>query len=259
MLQTSPFLSPTETARRLHVSAKALRLYEQHGLVKPMRSDKGWRAYGPDQLEALHKVIALKSMGFSLAQIARLLKRGDLALATVLSAQEAALAKESERAERALGLVRVARRKLADGKALSLDELITLTKETTVTTREQHEEMKALFDPIMERYFSEDDRRVLGQRAFDQQVASRGWDALMTEAKTLMAKGDSGSPEAVDLAHRWMALVGQFTGGDPKLAAKVKSVWTDAMADPAAAPKLPLNPEIFAFVGEAWKKAHAAK
>src|ERR1700722_7428611 len=118
MLQRSPFLSPAETARRLAVSPKALRLYEQHGLVKPVRSAKGWRAYGPEQIEALHKVIALKSMGFSLAQIGKLLKRGDLALATVLGAQETALVKESARAERALGLVRAARKTLAAGPAL---------------------------------------------------------------------------------------------------------------------------------------------
>ena len=207
----------------------------------------------------MHKVIALKSMGFSLAQMAKLLKRGDLALATVLGAQETALVKESARAERALGLVRAARKTLAAGHALSLDDLITLTKETTVTTKAQHEEMKAIFDPIVEKHFSAEDRRVLEQRAFDQQeVLARVGCTSMTEAKALMAKGDSGSPAAMDLARRWMALVGQFTGGDAKLAAKVKSVWTDAMADPAAAPKLPLSPEIFVFVGEAWKKAQAA-
>ena len=259
MLQRSPFLSPTEAARRLAVSPKALRLYEQHGLVKPVRSAKGWRAYGPEQIEALHKVVALKGMGFSLAQISKLLKRGDLALAKVLSAQETALVKESERTERALGLVRAARGKLAASHALSLDDLIILTKETSVTAREHHEEMMAIFDPIVDKHFSAEDRRVLGQRAFDQQEVSREWAALMAEAKALMAKGDSGSPEAMDLARRWMALVEQFTGGDPKLAAKTKSVWTDAMADPAAAPKLPLNPEIFAFVGEAWKKTQAAR
>ncbi len=38
MLQKAQILNPTEAARRLGVSAKALRLYEKHGLVKPMRS-----------------------------------------------------------------------------------------------------------------------------------------------------------------------------------------------------------------------------
>ena len=37
-------LSPAETARLLGVSVKALRLYEQHALVKPLRTSAGWRA-----------------------------------------------------------------------------------------------------------------------------------------------------------------------------------------------------------------------
>jgi DNA-binding transcriptional MerR regulator len=258
MLQKAQFLSPTETARRLGVSPKALRLYEERGLVRPLRANNGWRTYGPEQIEALHKITALKRMGFSLARIAELLKRGNLALATVLSVQEEALSKETERAQHALEIVRTARRQLAAGQTLSIDDLIKLTKETNVTTKEQHEEMKAIFDPIVDKHFSADERNTLGQRAYDQQAVSRGWDGLMAEAKALMAKGDTTSPAAMDMARRWMALVGQFTQGDPQLAAKVKNVWNEAMADPKAAPKLPLNPEIFAFVGAAWKNAQAA-
>ena len=36
-------LSPTETAARFGVSIKALRLYEQRGLLTPQRSEAGWR------------------------------------------------------------------------------------------------------------------------------------------------------------------------------------------------------------------------
>jgi hypothetical protein len=45
-----------------------------------------------------------------------------------------------------------------------------------------------------------------------------------------------------------------FTGGNPAFAQKANAVWKDAMADPAAAPKLPLNPEIFAFMSRAVAK-----
>ena len=48
-------LSPAETARRFGVSIKALRLYESRGLLKPLRSEAGWRTYGPDQIARLHK------------------------------------------------------------------------------------------------------------------------------------------------------------------------------------------------------------
>ena len=50
MTGTVQFLSPSQAARRLGVSAKALRLYEARGLIAPLRTAAGWRAYGPEQL-----------------------------------------------------------------------------------------------------------------------------------------------------------------------------------------------------------------
>ena len=37
-------LSPTETSARFGISIKALRLYEQRGLLTPLRSEAGWRS-----------------------------------------------------------------------------------------------------------------------------------------------------------------------------------------------------------------------
>jgi hypothetical protein len=44
------FFIPAETARRLNVSTKALRLYERLSLVEPLRTRTGWRTYGPSQM-----------------------------------------------------------------------------------------------------------------------------------------------------------------------------------------------------------------
>jgi len=66
-----------------------------------------------------------------------------------------------------------------------------------------------------------------------------------------MAKGDPTSDAARDLARRWQAQVKLFTEGNPAMNQKVLGIWKEAMADPNAAPKLPLNPEIFAFVQKA--------
>ena len=197
---TDQHLSPAETARRLGVSPKALRLYEQHGLVTPLRTRTGWRTYGPAEFAALHQVLALKRLGLPLARIAELLKQRKIALSAILGAQEDALSREIDRGRHALDLVRRARAMLAAGQTLSVDDLITLTKETTMTTKEQHEEMQKIFDPIVEKHFSPEDRNALEKRAFDQQEVSRAWDGLMAEAKTLMAKGDTTSPAAMDLA-----------------------------------------------------------
>lgn len=251
MSASEPHLSPAEAARRLGVSAKALRLYEARGLVKPVRTAAAWRTYGPDQMARLHQILALKRLGLSLARIAALLKPGNgLKLENVLAMQEQVLSGETARVGHALRLVRAARAKLAAGGTLSIDDLTTLTKETTMTSKASPEEMKAIFDPIAARHFTPEENKALTARKFDQKEASAGWERVIEDAKLAMAKGDPASPAALDVARRWKALVNQFTGGDPALAAKARSVWNEAMADPATAPKLPLNPEIFAFVGK---------
>ena len=73
MNSSAPFLNASEAASRLGVSAKALRLYEQRGLVIPIRSTAGWRAYGPDEMSRAREIVALRALGFSLAQVARVL------------------------------------------------------------------------------------------------------------------------------------------------------------------------------------------
>src|SRR6185312_2688871 len=97
-------LSPTETATRFGVSIKALRLYESRGLLKPLRTEAGWRTYGPDQVARLHQILA-----------------GTGSLEPVLELQERVLAREGDRLARALELVRAARARLRDGQTLSVD------------------------------------------------------------------------------------------------------------------------------------------
>ncbi|HTQ14588.1 MAG TPA: MerR family transcriptional regulator [Rhizomicrobium sp.] len=254
MSKSGANLSPAETARRLGVSAKALRLYEDRGLVAPRRAANGYRAYGPAEVARLHQILALKRLGLSLARIGELLGGRAATLASVLALQEQALAEEGARVGKALGLVRAARARLASGGALSIDDLATLTRETTMTAKPTQAEMKALFDPFVEKHFSRAEIAVLAGRDFDQEQVNREWDALIAEARVLMAKGDPASPAVLDLARRWKTQVERFTRGDPRVTAKVQAVWNDAMADTRTAPRLPLDPEIFAFMGKAQAK-----
>jgi len=58
------------------VTVKALRYYDDLGLLKPMfvESFSGYRFYSVEQLPRLNRIIALKELGFSLTQIADLLE-----------------------------------------------------------------------------------------------------------------------------------------------------------------------------------------
>jgi len=88
---SAQYLSPSDAARRLGVSAKALRLYEQRGLVTPVRTAAGWRAYGPAEMARASEVAALRALGLSLAQVARVLGGDPQDLEPALAAHQALL------------------------------------------------------------------------------------------------------------------------------------------------------------------------
>ncbi len=60
------------------VSIKTLRFYDEIGLLKPVEVDalSGYRYYEFDQLPCLHRILALRDLGFSLEEIGRLLREG---------------------------------------------------------------------------------------------------------------------------------------------------------------------------------------
>ena len=85
------FLGPAEAASRLGVSAKALRLYEQRGLIAPARNAAGWRLYGPDAMQRGADIAALRALGLSLAQVASVLEGKAEGPEPALAAHQAAL------------------------------------------------------------------------------------------------------------------------------------------------------------------------
>ena len=80
MSSSARCLNPSEAARRLGVSTKALRLYEERELVAPDRSAAGWRAYGPEAMAQAAEVVALRGLGLSLAAAVARLHGGTILL-----------------------------------------------------------------------------------------------------------------------------------------------------------------------------------
>ena len=91
MNSSTRFFSPSEAARHLGVSAKALRLYEQRGLVAPCRTAAGWRTFGASEMARAAEVVALRSLGLSLAEVARVLSGEANCLEPALAAHQATL------------------------------------------------------------------------------------------------------------------------------------------------------------------------
>lgn len=227
-------LSSAETAKRLGITAKALRLYEERGLVTPIRSEAGWRSYGPSQMARLHQILALKKLGLSLSDISELLTGNVDKLNAVLALQERALEKESQHISHALTLVRAAREKLAHGSLLTIDDLANLALETTPLT------------PLWEKHFTRAELDEIAGR-IDHEIV---WRQLLEEVEVLAKSGDPYTPEALDLGRRWLAQADRYIGGNQALLDKMQAFSVEAMSRPETRGNLPLAPETYDFLGK---------
>lgn len=243
------FLAVSEAAERLGVTPRALRLYEGKGLVVPRRTEAGWRVYGHAELERLHLVIALKSMGFPLSRIAAWLKDDRIDLASVLAAQEEALQAGVESAARALSLVRAARARVTEGARLDTAALIELTRETAAAGWTPSAELKRL----IERHFSDAQTEriaALDWTTADVDAAVSRWDALIARAEALK-NGDPAAPAARQLARDWIAEASRITQGDAGMEASARSLYAEAFARPDSASAMPFSKSVWDFMSAA--------
>jgi DNA-binding transcriptional MerR regulator len=116
-------LTPSEAAKRLGVSAKALRLYEERGLVTPNRTAAGWRVYGPRDLACAAEIVTLRALGLSLGQVSRVLRGNAQDLEPALAAHQAVLKDQARVIAGTVGRVRALRRDLANGQAPTIGKL----------------------------------------------------------------------------------------------------------------------------------------
>src|SRR5262245_32688442 len=76
---TERWLTAAECASRTGLTVRALRVYEDLGLIAPRRSAVGWRYYGAADLIRLNSISMLKVAGLTLAQIKSVTRLGDAA------------------------------------------------------------------------------------------------------------------------------------------------------------------------------------
>ncbi|UVC10900.1 MerR family transcriptional regulator [Rhizobium sp. TH2] len=128
MNRSAQFLNASEAAGRLGVSAKALRLYEQRGILAPKRTEAGWRVYGPEQMARAAEIVALRGLGLSLAQVARVLRGDHDCLESALAAHQERLEGQIRQAADTVERVRAVRMDIAAGRLPSVADLTRLIR-----------------------------------------------------------------------------------------------------------------------------------
>ena len=153
-----------EVVRRIGLTSRTLRYYEARGLVQPLRTHKGRRLFGPEALERINQVVALKRAGFTLAQIEGALARQAPDLARLIDAQLAALAMRQQEMAEAMALLAAVSARLERGETIDVETFCALIRrgDAATDTDEWKQEMA---------------RRLFGDEQIDH-IAARMWATL---------------------------------------------------------------------------------
>ena len=130
-------LTAAECAARTGLTVRALRVYEDCGLIAPKRTAGGWRWYGKAELVRLNTIALLKTAGLTLAQIRQvttLSERGP-PLKHVLEMQVDAWRQRKSEAEHGQAVAEAALRSLYMHDSLSIDELCDLVRSMEMNDR----------------------------------------------------------------------------------------------------------------------------
>lgn len=190
------------------VSARALRYYEEVGLLCPERTDANYRVYGEREAKRLAQILAMRACGLPLATIRRLIEDSEsdvhgalISHLRALREQGKSLEKATERTERAIAAIE--RMEGMDGKS---------------AFREMKESKLREF----EEKFGHEARERYGAEAVDgsnerlMALSQDEWDAkelleesIKVQLRLAMASGDDRGPEAMELARmheRWIRM-----------------------------------------------------
>jgi DNA-binding transcriptional MerR regulator len=246
------WFGPGETARRLGVTTKALRVYEREGLVIPHRAESRWRLYGPAQIVRLHQIIVLRDLGLSLKSI-KALVGSHSRLRDVLRLQRETLESQLDKIRRAIARIEAAQRHIDEGRDLSLDDLSILTKETVV----QHTTDKRKFAAKFEALIAEQDPTGQTSRTFDEikkefseEDRKAALKATMAEASRLTEAGDVNAEAAKALVRRMRSRTAGIRRSTPPAEQElIRSAFAKALAEAQAnSEALGFDPAILEFL-----------
>jgi DNA-binding transcriptional MerR regulator len=123
-------LTAAECSTRTGLTVRALRVYEEYGLVAPRRSAGGWRLYGETELIRLNTISVLKAAGLSLAEIKAMTNACAFGppLQDILNIQLEALQRRRAEIEYGQAIVEAALITLNNHESLAIDKLCNLIR-----------------------------------------------------------------------------------------------------------------------------------
>lgn len=235
-----------QLAKRTGISVRTLHYYDELGLLPPSgRTAAGYRLYTSGDIARLQQIRSLQYLGFSLAEVRDYLARPGSSLVGALELQIGRLKEQIEQQQRLCldleGLV--SRLRCAD--SISVEELMR--------TMEVMKRMEQYYTPEQLEYLRQ--RREQVGEARIREVETTAWPNLIAEVRAAIDQGvDPTSTQAGELANRWIALVKEFTGGDPGIERSLSNLYKQEQPKDIHPSMDPRIHEYMAFI----QKARAA-
>ena len=232
------------------VTVRALHHYDRLGLLRPRRTEAGYRVYCARDLERLEQIVALKFLGIPLKQIKAMLERAELELPDALRMQRTVLEEKRKLLDRAILAIQAAESSIAPGRPA---DSALLTKIIEVIEMQND-------NSWTEKYYSPEARAKIDERKKEwtpelQAQVSKQWTELFADVEAALDEDPAGE-RAQALATRWKTLVAGFTGGDPEIGKGLNKLYADRPNWPAAAKEQMAtfgNPKVWEFMGRVMK------
>lgn len=215
-----------DLARRTGLSVRALHHYEEVGLLVPSgrTEGRGDRLYSEADVLRLQQIASLRSLGFSLGEIRECLDDEEgLSPSRVIGLHIARLKERIELEERLCERLEAVAARL-DAEEGSAEEASAGGFVEAVMEVTRMSEMAERYYTPEQRERLERHRKALGEERIREVAAE--WPGLIEKVGAEMEAGTDPSDERVRrLAKRWKELVGEMTGGDPKILRSMSEMW----------------------------------
>ena len=259
------FYHTGQFAQKASVSVRTLRFYDKVGLLSPSQyTEAGYRLYTDADFLRLQQILALKFLGFSLEEIKCCLQVGSTALQESLALQKAMMREKREQLDTIIQAIDETEKLLQVNKddwepIVRVIQVIQMTQSNDWRNKYFTDEQLKKMQELSEKSYTEEQKQKLAEwgkdwSEEDQRVASQKWSTTLAELQRLLATGaDPASPEAQAFIGRWLALIGEFTHGDPSVTEGLKKWYGSLKEMPASeAPfAYPYSKEGEAFLGKA--------
>lgn len=231
------FLSTGELSKRLQVSIRTLRYYDQIGLVQPSKKGNGGkRYYSKEDILELEKILLLKSLSLSLEDSKKIV--AEKTITSILLAHKSLLEEQLYRINKSIQHTTTLLNVLKLEKSLNWEDLLSL-----VLTKEKDRDWKE--------YFTEDEQSSLMSqlpKVEKDDLSTKKWINIIKRIEMSIEKGISPRSDEAQLIMDDMDILSEETfQGDQQLMNKFWEVRKSEEASKELS-LYPIKPAIIEFI-----------